>query len=62
MLNHFLIIINGIKTNSIYYMSTDCLCNEKKHLVKLNEVNYVGEDLVQENNDYGVGGIFMLCL
>ena len=62
MLNHFLIILNGIKTNSNYYMSTDSLCIEKKHLVKLNEANYVGEDLVQENNDHGVGGIFMLCL
>ena len=58
IMNNFLSVIDGFKTNNVYYQDTDSLYIEKKHWDKLDEAGLVGKNLCQGKNDYGDGGIF----
>ena len=58
IMNNFIRVIDGFKTNNVYYQDTDSLYIGKKHWNKLNENKLVGDDLLQGKNDYGDGGIF----
>ncbi len=58
MMNNFVEVIDGFKTNNVYYQDTDSLYIEKKHWDALNLSRFVGSNLCQGKNDYGVGGTF----
>ena len=58
IMNSFVEVIDGFKTNNVFYQDTDSLYIEKKHWNILNSVGYVGSNLLQAKNDYGDGGIF----
>ena len=58
IMNNFIRVIDGFKTNNVYYQDTDSLYIEKKHWEKLNENGLVGNDLLEGKNDYGGWGIF----
>ena len=57
-MNHFIILIDGIKINGVFYMDTDSLYFEKKHWDSFNKAGHVGEELGQGKNDYGKRGRF----
>ena len=56
--NNFSRPIDGFRNKNIYYQETDSLYIEKKHWEKLDKFGLVGNDLCQDKNDYGDGGIF----
>ena len=58
IMNNFVRIIDGFKSNSVYYQDTDSLYIEKKHWDKLDKANLVGDKLGQGKNDYGDSGVF----
>ena len=58
IMNNFIRVIDGFKTNNVYYQDTDSLYIEKKHWNSLDKAMLVGNDLLQGKNDYGDGGIF----
>ena len=58
IMNNFVEVIDGFKTNNVFYQDTDSLYIEKKHWDILNEAGFVGSNLCQGKNDYGDGGIF----
>ena len=57
-MNKFISIIDGFKSNNVYYKDIDSLYIEKKYWDKLNKANLVGAKLGQGKNDYGDSGIF----
>ena len=58
IMNNFIRVIDGFKTNNVYYQDTDSLYIEKKHWELLNNKGLVGNDLLQGKNDFNKGGIF----
>ena len=50
--NNFVEVIDGCKSNNVFYQDTDSLYIEKKHWNILNSVGYVGSNLLQAKNDY----------
>ena len=56
-MNNFVEVIDGFKTNNVFYQDTDSLYIEKKHWDILNEAGFVGSNLCQGENDYDLGGI-----
>ena len=58
IMNNFVEVIGGFKTNNVFYQDTDSLYIEKKHWNVLNAVGCVGSNLCQGKNDYDLGGIF----
>ena len=59
IMNNFVkVVIDGFKTNKVYYGDTDSIYIEKKHWDILDKAKLVGNDLCQGKNDYGDGGIF----
>ena len=58
IMNKFVTVIDGFKTNNVYYQDTDSLYIEKKYWNLLDNANLVGDKLGQGKNDYGDGGIF----
>ena len=57
-MNNFIRIIDGFKSNNVYYQDTDSLYIHKKYWKELDKAGLVGNDLLQGKNDYGDGGIF----
>ena len=58
LMNNFVEVIDGFKTNNVFYQDTDSLYIEKKHWDILNEAGFVGSNLLQAKTDYGDGGVF----
>ena len=57
IMNNFVEVIDGFKTNNVFYQDTDSLYIEKKHWDILNEAGFVGSNLCQGKIDYDLGGI-----
>ena len=57
-MNHFVLIIDGNETNTVFDMDTDSISTEKTPCVTLHSKRNVGEELGQSNHDYGNGGTF----
>ena len=57
-MNNFIKIVDGFKSNNVYYQDTDSLYIHKKYWKELDKAGLVGNDLLQGKNDYGNGGIF----
>ena len=51
-MNNFVRVIDGFKTNNVYYQDTDSLYIERKHWNELDKFGLVGSDLLQGKNDY----------
>ena len=60
ILNNVFHAINGFCTNDVYYGDTDSLYIEKKQCDKLDKAGPVGKSLLQGENDYKDGGIFLV--
>ena len=58
IMNNFIRVINGFKTNNIYYTDTDSLYIERKYWDVLDTAKLIGDDLCQGKNDNKSGGIF----
>ena len=58
IMNNFVEVIDGFKTNNVFYQDTDSLYIAKKHWDILNEAGYVGSNLLQAINDFNESGIF----
>ena len=59
IMNIFFRQINGIYSNSIYYVDTYSLYIEKKYWDVLDKENLVGRNLCQCRNDYESRGAFL---
>ena len=63
-MNNFVRVIDGFKTNNVFYQDTDSLYIERKHWNVLDKAGLVGNDLLQGKNDYGkmkMEVYFMVC-
>lgn len=58
IMNNFILEIDGFKEKHIYYTDTDSIYISNELFSKLEEAGYVGGNLGQGKNDYGIGGIF----
>ena len=58
IMNNFIHAINGLFTKDGFYGDTDSLSIEIKHWDKLVKAGLVGENLLQNLNEYKDGGIF----
>ena len=58
IMNNFIRVIDGFKTNNIYYTDTDSLYIERKYWDVLDKAGLIGNNLCQGKNDYKSGGIF----
>ena len=51
-MNHFIVIRDRVKSNSVFYRDRDAIEFEKKHWDKLDKTVLFGEELGQGKNDF----------